>query len=108
MKTIWKFELSVTDVQRVPMPMGAVILTAREQHVSERSEVMAREADVPMLWALVDPDAIKVDRIIGIVGTGNPAPDPDEDGGIYVGTAICGPFVWHIFDGGEGQLTRAG
>lgn len=21
--------------------------------------------------------------------------------GIYVGTALCGPLVWHVFDGGE-------
>lgn len=99
-RTIWKYELRVTDVQRVPMPIGAKLLTAREQHVSARSEVMAREADVPMLWALVDPDAIKVDRLIAIVGTGNPAPD-ENDHAVYVGTAVCGPFVWHIFDGGE-------
>lgn len=91
--TIWKFELDVTDVQRVRMPAGARLLTAQGQPVMHQT--------LPMLWALVDPSQPTVERLIALVGTGHPAPDIDDDGSVYVGTAICGLFVWHVFDGGE-------
>lgn len=88
MKVIWKYELEVTDVQRVAMPEGARLLSVQAQGAA------------PMLWALVDSRAPIADRMIGIVGTGNPAPDDDVDA-VYVGSVMCGAFVWHVFDGGE-------
>lgn len=100
MRTIWKYELRLVDVQRIAMPQGAELLVAAGQHVEQWSEVSARNGTFPMLWALVDPDAIKVDRLIAVVGTGSPAPEV-EDNAVYVGSAVCGPFVWHVFDGGE-------
>lgn len=99
MNTIWKYELRVTDVQKVEMPSGAQLLHVAGQEVSEYRPGMAWHEVVPMLWAKVDPDAPMTQRLIGIVGTGNPAPDDDE--GVYVGTAICGALVWHVYDGGE-------
>lgn len=102
MNTIWKFELRETDVQRVRMPAGARLLSVQGQLIEEWYEGgNARRVTAPMLWAQVDTDAPTVERLIAIVGTGNPAPAVDDEDSIYVGSAICGPFVWHVFDGGE-------
>jgi hypothetical protein len=55
-RTIWKYELKVTDVQHVEMPAEWI----------------------PTLWALVDPDAPMVRRLIAVVVTGNPVFDGGE------------------------------
>lgn len=91
MTTIWKYELDVTDVQRVKMPEGAMLL-----HVGAQVHTLC-------MWALVDPLAAVVNRLIAVVGTGNPAPGP-IDVAVYVGSAQVGSFVWHVFDGGEVPL----
>lgn len=91
MTTIWKYPLQVTDVQWVSMPEGARLLYVDYQ------------AGDLSLWAMVDSKAPLRNRLIAVVGTGNPAPT-DQDGASYVGTAISGSFVWHVFDGGE-QVT---
>jgi hypothetical protein len=98
MRTIWKYELAETDVQMVSMPKGAVLLSVAGQPMTERGNTI-RSGVFPMLWASVDPDAPKVDRVIAVVGTGNPGPELGD--GVFVGSAICPPFVWHVFDGGE-------
>ena len=93
-KTVWKFPLTVTDVQEVLMPTGAQFL-----HVDVQvPNAYEREFT---LWALVDPQAPKVARRIVVVGTGNPAPD-DADGAEFVGTVMDDPFVWHVFVKAEG------
>ena len=89
MNTIYKYTLAVTDVQRVRMPHGARLLSVGIQNDTHLC-----------LWAHVEDSSHKVDRVIAVVGTGNPAPELD-DGTEYVGTVISPPFVWHIFDGGE-------
>lgn len=99
--TIWKFELDIKDVQRVRMPEGARLLDVQAQHISEWGQNEARSYDALMLWAHVDITRPIVERLIAVVGTGNPAPDVDDENSVYVGTAICGAFVWHVFDGGE-------
>lgn len=85
--TVWKFPLEKTDVQSVPMSAGAELLCVDMQH------------STIMLWARLDPEATMMRRFIAIVGTGNPAPTPED--GAYVGSVFDGPFVWHVFDGGE-------
>lgn len=102
MHTIYKYELALRDVQRVRMPAGAVLLHVGTQRIATLEVVSsyAATADVLMLWAHVDPSAKVVERLIAVVGTGNPAPD-DLDEAKYVGTTQCGAFVWHVFDGGE-------
>lgn len=94
-RTIWKFELRVTDTQKISMPEGAEILHVTGQNINNHLDVVR-----PMLWARVDPDAPMAKRLIAVCGTGNPCPGPN-DGWHYAGTAICPPFVWHVFDGGE-------
>lgn len=87
MRTIWKYELDRTDEQVVRVPM-----------VAEFLHVGCQDGVHPVVWALIDTDRPLEDRLLYIAGTGNPVPEPWE--GRYVGSAICGPFVWHVFDGG--------
>ena len=83
---IWKWTLTVTDMQSLPIPEGAKLLAVQMQ------------GDVPQLWALVDEKARIVHRKLATYGTGNSMPDGDP--GQYVGTyQICGgALVFHVFE----------
>lgn len=87
MEVIWKFDLELTDSQKVEMPKGAKILCVDEQD------------KLFCLWAIVDPDPTvpKEERAFRLYGTGNPE---HSIGGEYIGTinSTTG-FVWHIFEG---------
>jgi hypothetical protein len=85
MKTIYKYELPLKDAVEIEMPIGARVLTAHEQNGK------------PYIWALVDHTARlgTEHRRFWIVGTGNPAGHVADE--VYVGSAFCGPFVWHVF-----------
>lgn len=85
-KTIWKYQLNITDTQNVMMPEGAEILTAQIQNGCGLC-----------LWALVNPEAPKQRREIEILGTGNPAPNANRR---YISTVQMqgGNLVWHIFE----------
>lgn len=85
-KSIWKFQLETVDGQTLKMPKGANIFTVQTQN------------EIPCLWALVDPDADKEERIIEIFGTGHPI--NDEIDRIYIGTyqLMKGSFIGHVFE----------
>ena len=83
---IWKYELAITDTQEVMMPQGALILSVANQNGKL------------CLWAMVVPANPDSRRIIEIIGTGNPF---EVDTGIdrkFIGTAIIGSLVWHVFE----------
>jgi hypothetical protein len=84
---IWKWTLTITDLQSLEMPHGAKIITVQVQHGE------------PQLWALCDENAEKEKRNIAIYGTGNPVPDVP---GTYIGTFQVrdGLLVFHVFDKG--------
>jgi len=86
MKTIWKYELEITDEQEIKVPKGAKFLSVDFQGNSG------------CLWALVDSRKPKVTRTIAIKGTGNPI-DPYEDLS-FIGTFQMrkGSLVWHVFE----------
>lgn len=86
--TIWKFPLQTQDVQRVPMPAGAKVL------------FVAMQDEVITLWAHVDPTAPLIDRLLAVVGTGNPCPTLDEAN--YLGSVLDRIFVWHVFEATDG------
>lgn len=90
MKTIWKYPLQVTDMQTLRIPKGARLLATQAQ------------GGEPSIWAIVDPDAPKVERVIAMFGTGHPLPD-QLDTNSYIGTFQLhgGAVVFHVFDGGE-------
>jgi hypothetical protein len=97
--TIWKLELRPTTMQSIAMPSGARLLHVGAQVVEQRGSNVWGRRTAPMLWALVNPDAPTATRTIALVGTGHPAPPPDD--AVYVGSCQCDEFVWHIFDGGQ-------
>ena len=51
-----------------------------------------------VLWAMCDTEKPGEDRVIEIIGTGNPV---HMDMGVertFIGTAVMNPFVWHVFE----------
>lgn len=85
MRTIWKFELQITDEQITYIPAHAVVLTIQMQYGK------------PCLWALVDPTAEKLSRKIITHGTGHSVPETTGD---YIGTYMInnGELVFHVFE----------
>lgn len=86
MMVIWKFELLITDMQEVAMPVGAELLSVANQNGNL------------CLWAMVNPSKVNQHRYIEIIGTGNPV---YVDMGIdrkFIGTVVINQFVWHVFE----------
>lgn len=81
MRTIHKFTLRITDVQSLSLPRGAVPLSVQVQH------------DSPQMWALVNDETERGERLMFCCGTGHPAPADAQ----FVGTVQMGPLVWHFF-----------
>lgn len=87
MKTIWKFELLVTDEVTIQMPRGAEIL-----HVAPTITPAFLQ-----IWAVVDPKAAKVGRRLSIRGTGHELGSVGE----HLATVQADSLVWHIFEAVE-------
>lgn len=79
---IHKYPLEITDVQEVPLPEGAQILSIGNQN------------GVLCLWALVNPLKPIMPRRFRIVGTGNSI---KQHPGMHLATVVIDPFVWHVF-----------
>lgn len=83
MKSVWKYILQPKDGQQVfLMPKGATILSVAMQH------------GVPMMWVEVDKEVSREPRNFQVHGTG----EPILNGGVFVGSAVGVPFVWHIYE----------
>lgn len=90
-RVVWKYTL-MGMVNAVEMPAGAELLT------------VGKQGEMPQLWALVDPNAPRVKRMVAVYGTGIEI-DLVQTGPLkYVTTFFTEPFVWHVFDGGERPL----
>jgi hypothetical protein len=85
MRHIYKYELEVTDRQKVMMHKKAELLSVGIQHGKV------------VLWALIDGDNPIIEREIHTVGTGHIVNVPY--GTKYVGTYMLedGYFVGHVF-----------
>lgn len=90
MKTIYRYQIPITDRPTLSMPAGAHILPAPPGERNDGSDIE--------IWAEVDTTRPLEPRGFTIVGTGNPMPD---EHGAFVGTVVThgGQFVWHIFEG---------
>lgn len=86
MSIIYKYAVTVTRKQQIIMPRGARILSAQCQ------------GDNIQLWAVVDPHETYVNRSINVLGTGH---EFFGNPGEFIATVQTGPYVWHLFDGGE-------
>ena len=86
MKTIWKYDLPICDMQGIDMPRGAEILSVQMQGNQGAK-----------LWVLVDPSKPKVNRTIIIHGTGHPVLQPENKK--FIGTIQIddGALVFHVF-----------
>lgn len=86
-KTIWKYQL-VAESVKIEMPIGAEILTVQIQD------------GIACLWALVDPNADKEERIIEVFGTGHPVPYDMGVSRKYIATFQLngGTLVYHAFE----------
>ena len=81
---VWKFPFENVQSRNVfNMPRGAKILSV---HVQD---------SLPVLWALVDPEAPKVWRVIQVAWTGEPIEFPE---GQFIGTVQVEALVLHFFD----------
>lgn len=83
--TIWKWTLAITDIQEIDAPRETRFL-----HVDVQNGELT-------LWGWCDPDNYTEDRVVAIVGTGNPAPTFSE--ARHLGSAIMpNGLVWHVFE----------
>ena len=85
MKKIFKYLLSLNEIQKIEMPKDAKILCVQAQ----RNELC--------LWALTDPDNSLETRQIRVFGTGHETSGIDLD---YIGTVkmIDDNLIWHVFE----------
>lgn len=80
--SIWKYALRIEDWQVLEMPFGWTRVALQEQ------------GGFPTLWALVDPEAVRVSTPILCFGTGHGIPVvPGEP----LGTVQIEEMVWHYF-----------
>lgn len=84
--TVHKFEVPKLGTNAVAMPIGAKVV-----HVDIQN-------DTCMLWAIVNPDAIQVQRLFYLATTGEPLPEHPKK--THLGTVIFSRigFVAHLFE----------
>ncbi len=89
-KSIWKFAIEVEDLQAITIPKSAIILSVQVQN----GQIC--------IWAIVNPSAPTVERVIRMAGTGHDLTNRPVLGE-FIGTVqINGEqFIFHVFDGGE-------
>lgn len=83
-RTIWKYELNMSDEQVIEMPQGTEILSVQVQNGK------------PCLWAFINfPAREKETRVIEMYGTGHPI---HGEGRKFIDTFQLGEFVGHVFE----------
>ena len=94
MKRIWKWEIPVETMGEftLDIPEGAQFLTC---------QVQCKE---PVVWAAVNPNAVKKTFNCRVIGTG--IPFDRLDGWAYIGTfqLAGGGFIGHLFIQGATKL----
>lgn len=108
MKTIWKFPLGpLKERTEILVPLGARILTVQPQPNPIDPQATAWHRPLRLcLWAIVDPAAEAERRLVLIVGTGQPIPDPLERWE-YITSVQHGAYVWHCFIDRDRELAEA-
>lgn len=82
MKTIYKYELNILDLQRLSLFQHANFLDFQCQN------------DKIVFWMEVDTNDFILEQDFYIVGTGNPIP---EKANYHLSTVQVGEYVWHIY-----------
>jgi hypothetical protein len=86
MRTIYKYELKIVDLQEIELPVGANIISAQVQNGKV------------YVWAIVNTELTPEFRTIIIYGTGNPMYGYSPTTHNFIGTVQDGQYVWHIFE----------
>ena len=84
---VFRWELEVTDEQKIDLPLSAQIL-----HVAPGRDPNKYAID---LWAQVPEEAPLIPTTIRIFGTGHSIDNPTRQE--YIGTCVMGSFVWHVY-----------
>lgn len=92
MRTIYKYPIEITDLQKIEMPIGEVLHAGLDP------------SGTPCIWAAVDTECDRISQEILIYGTGNTMP-VYPSGRRHVGTFVQGQFVWHVFAGRASAIT---
>ena len=92
MKRIFKYKVEMTDVQSIELPEGAEIL-----QVGEGIPSVIGQPGCLVFWAIVDTDAPLELRHFCVYGTGHAVASRVGKSN-HIGTATCGPYVWHVFE----------
>lgn len=87
MKTIYKYQLAVTDQNIINIPQGSEILCVQIQ------------GEAPCLWVLVDTEEKPEDVLIETFGTGHEIPTDMGIDRAYIGTyqIMGGAQIYHVF-----------
>lgn len=91
MRTIWKYKLSWQPIQNIEVPKNAKFLKVDNQF------------DYITLWYEVESEEKVTSIPIWIVGTGHEIP---EEATKYLGTALVGDYVWHIYTRGPEWINK--
>lgn len=86
--TIWKYTIPPDHKFILSLPWNAEVLCVQVQH------------DIPYIWALVNPDSPKQDRLFLSLSTGQRLSHTDPASLRYVGTFQLrgGSLVFHLFE----------
>ena len=95
MKTVYKYQLRLTDEQEIRIPT----LIENDVLVKLSDQVLKIETQrgIPCMWVLVDSDAEKLPRHVFTRGTGHSCDDRRRDE--YLGTYQLdnGNLIFHVF-----------
>lgn len=84
---IWKYPIATARMSVLNVPEGAQFLN------------LAMQRETITLWFMVDPQAVKFERSVVVVGTGEGIHSRPE-ALKYLGTVLTADenFVWHVFE----------
>lgn len=83
MKTIYKYQIEIADMQVIKMPAGWEIISIQNQN------------DILTAWAIVDPEKKDVEVCFAIYGTGHPMRNINQS---HIATVqMDNGLVWHVF-----------
>ena len=77
-------------IYKYPLDLGEWRMPS---HADFKPVFVHEQNGVPTLWAEVDPSTEDREYLLFVIGTGHPVPLCCE----YVGSAMCGVFVWHVY-----------
>ena len=87
-RAVWKFPLQPGSPSVVRMPRGSIVI-----HVGHDGDT------APVLWAMVETNALLVGREFWVYGTGHDLPSGvsalDHQGSVQTPSGL----VWHVFEG---------